>query len=134
MFVGEAEAPAFGPAVREIVFVSGAGLQRVGRVVVGVDERALAAVCATGQASGICRIVTDARRDGLIDGGEGVDPTILRKVVVIQAGTGAENGALRSARTVSEAEARREGFAVVVGDAVDQRSVERAESFEGGIL
>ena len=134
MLVGKAEAPALCPAVSEIVFVSSAGLQGVRRAVVGIDERALAAVSSAGKARRIYGIEGEAGRDGLIDGGEGVNPTILREVVVIEAGTGAKNRVLRGARSIGETEARGEGFAVVVWNAVDQRNVERIESLEGGIL
>jgi len=134
MFIGEAEAPLFGQAVSEVVFVGGAGLQCVRRVVVGIDERALASVCAAGEARGICWIVGDAGRDGLIDSGEGVNPTVLREVVVIETDACTKNGVLRSAGSISEAEARRDGFAVVVGNAADERNIERVESLEGGIL
>ena len=68
-------------------------------------------------------IVVMRWRDGLIDGGEGVNPAVLREVVVIEADAGAENGMLRCAGSVGKTEARRESFAVVVRNAVDQRDI-----------
>src|SRR5258708_37068349 len=49
VFIGDAQAP----ILSEIVFVVGAGLQRIRRVVIGIEERALTAVCAAGAARGI---------------------------------------------------------------------------------
>src|SRR5258708_1495122 len=134
VFVAEAEAPVLGPAVGEVVFEGGAGLERVRGAVIGIDERAQTAVCAAGKARGIGGIVGDAGGDGLIDGGECVDPAVLREVVVIEADSGTENGVLRNARSVGETEARGDGFAVVVRDAVDERDAERLKSLQGGIL
>src|SRR5882762_1753752 len=123
------------PILREIMFESGAGLQRVRRVVIGIDERALTAVCAAGQARGIGGIVGDAGRDGLIDGGERVHPAVLREVVVIEADSSAEHRMLRSARGIGEAETWSNGFAVVVRNAaVDELDAERLKSLQGGIL
>src|SRR5260221_6795610 len=104
VFVGEAEAPVLSPAVGEVVFKGGAGLQRVRSAVIGIDERALTAVCAAGQARGIGGIVGDAGRDGLIDGGEGGHPAVLREVVVKEGDPSPGHGMLRSARRIGEAE------------------------------
>src|SRR5258708_4175195 len=134
VFVGEAEAPVLSPAVGEVVFEGGAGLQRVRRAVIGIDERALTAVCAAGQARGIGGIVGNAGGDGLIDGGEGVDPAVLRKVVVVEADAGTENGVLRNAGSVGETEARGDGFAVIVRNAVGERDAKRGECGECRIL
>src|SRR5258708_2715196 len=134
VFVGEAEAPVLSPAVGEVVFEGGAGLERVRGAVIGIDECALAAVCAAGEARGIGGIVEGAGGDGLIDGGECVDPAVLREVVVIEADAGAENGVLRNAGSISEAETRGDSFAVVVRNAVDERDAERLKSLQGGIL
>src|SRR5260221_3151221 len=91
VFVGEAEAPVLSPAVGEVVFKGGAGLQRVRSAVIGIDERALAAVCAAGEARGIGGIVGGTGGDGLIDGCEGVDPAVLREVVEVEADSTAEH-------------------------------------------
>src|SRR6266480_1097224 len=53
VFVGEADAPIFGPASRKVMFGGSAGLERVRRVVARIDEGALAAVCAACEASRI---------------------------------------------------------------------------------
>jgi len=98
----------------------------------------LAAVCSAGQARWIREIVSDAGRDGLIDGGEGVDPAVLRKVVVIEADAGTENGVWRRARSVCDAETRRKGFAgqilVVTAGASDQEAIQLIEAGVAGIL
>jgi len=70
----------------------------------------------------------------LIDGGEGVNPAVLREVVVIEADAGAEDGVLRSAGSIGETEARCDGFAIVVRNAADERDAECVERGEGGIL
>src|SRR5438045_5848015 len=120
MFIGDAEAPSFGPAGGEIVFEGGAGLKCVRRAVIGIDERALASVGAAGKTGGICQIVRDARIDGLIDSGESIDPTVLREIVVIETDSSAKNGVLRCAGSVSETEARGERFAVIGRNAVHE--------------
>src|SRR5260370_35931234 len=74
VFIGCGEPPIFGPTTGEIVFEGGAGLESVRRVVIGIDESALAAVCSAGEAGGSCWIVGKAGGDGLIDGREGVRP------------------------------------------------------------
>lgn len=94
VFVGCGEAPISCPATREVVFEGGAGLERVRRVVVGIDKSTLATIGTAGQARWIREIVTDAWSDGLIDGGEGVYPSVLREVVVIEADARTENGVL----------------------------------------
>ena len=123
VFVGHAETPIFGPASGEIVFEGGAGLKSVRRAVIGIDECALASVGAAGKTGGIGQIVCDAGIDGLIDGGESVDPTVLREIVVIETDSSAKNGVLRCAGSVSETEARGERFAVIVRNAVHERNV-----------
>ena len=124
VFVSGADAPVFG----EIVFRGGADLQRVGRVVVRIDEKALAAVGSAGQARWIGMIVNSTRNNRLINSGEGVDPAVLRKVVVIEADASAEHSVLRRSGSVGKTEARSESFPVVMRNAVDQRNVERIES------
>jgi hypothetical protein len=64
----------------------------------------------------------------LINSGEGVDPAVLRKVVVIEADASAEHSVLRRSGSVGKTEARSESFPVVMRNAVDQRNVERIES------
>ena len=104
----------------KVVFDGGAGLKRVRRVVVRIDEGALAAVCAARETCWICEIIDCARRDRLVDCRECVDPAILREVIVIKTDAGTENGVWRRARSVCDAETRREGFAVVMRNAADQ--------------
>ena len=102
------------------MFDGGAGLKRVRRVVVRIDEGTLAAVCAARETCWICEIIDCARRDRLVDCRECVDPAILREVIVIKTDAGTENGVWRRARSVRDAETRREGFAVVMRNAADQ--------------
>src|SRR6516162_7544534 len=132
VFIGKAEAPVLEHAGRKVVFDGGAGLQSVRRVVTRIDERALAAVGATGETGSIGKIIRDARCNGLVDGGEGVNPAVLRQVVVVEADAGAENGMLRSARSVGNAKARGKRFTVIVRDSADERNAERIERGERG--
>src|SRR5258708_8722592 len=74
VFVGEAEAPVLSPAVGEVVFEGGAGLERVRGAVIGIDECALAAVCAAGEAGGVGGTGDDGGGGGLTDGGGGARP------------------------------------------------------------
>jgi len=134
VFIGKAEAPVLEHAGRKIVFDGGAGLQSVRRMVTRIDERALAAVGATGKAGRIGRLIRNARRYGLVDDGEGVNPAILRQVVVVEADAGAENRMLRSAGSVGDAKARGKGFTVIVRDSADEWNVQRVEGGECGIL
>src|SRR6266700_4584255 len=94
VFVGQADAPVFCPAVGKVVFDGGARLERVRRVVARIDEGALAAVCAAGKTRWIRQIVDSARCDRLIDCDECVDPTVLREVVVIKTDAGSKYGVL----------------------------------------
>src|SRR6266571_912874 len=73
MLVGEAEAP----IIAERVFVGGTGRERVGRVVPGINQ---------GGGAGTVLEVE------VVDGGEGVNPAVLREVVVVEAEAGAKNG------------------------------------------
>src|SRR6266581_4532507 len=73
MLIGDAEAP----IAAERVFVGGAGRERIGRVIPGVDQ------------GGGAGAVLDIE---VVDGGEGVDPAVLREIVVVQAEAGAKNG------------------------------------------
>src|SRR5258706_10341747 len=134
VLVGEADTPISCPTMCEVVFVGGAGLQGIRGVVVGIDERALAAVSAAGETGVICWIVCDAGRDGLIESGEGVDPSVLREVVVIETDASAKHRVLRSAGSIGETEARRDGFAVVMRNAAGERNVERVKGGGNGIL
>src|SRR6266571_2436397 len=72
MLVGDAEAP----IAAERVFVGGAGRESVGSAVLGIDQ---------GGGPGTVLEVE------VVDGGEGVDPAVLREVVVVEAEAGAKN-------------------------------------------
>src|SRR6267378_2626762 len=97
----------------EGVLNAGSGMQRVRSVVMRIDQR--------GRAGSILDVE-------IVDGVEGLDPAVLRKVVEIQTNAAAQNRVAGGAEAISDAEARREGFAVVVRDSGDN-----TVAGEGGI-
>src|SRR5215469_11555740 len=94
------------PGLRQSVFESGGGLERVRRVVVGIDQGSLISGTQNGNWS------ADNRA-------EGVHPAVLGQVVVVDAKANADDGVSRTSRRVSDANARR-GLAVIVGNASGQ--------------
>src|ERR1700676_1494340 len=62
-----------------------------------------------------------------------MDPAILREIVVIQANAGAEDGVGGAMRSVGKSEAGRNGFAIVVRHAGDERAAGGLERAHGGI-
>src|SRR5258708_131675 len=92
------------PVGAECVLSASGGVQRVGRVVIRIDQRRRAGS------------VLDIE---IIYGVEGLDPSVLREIVEIQTNAGAQNGISGRAGSVSQAQTRGEGFAVVVRDAGD---------------
>src|SRR5260370_5224347 len=92
------------PVGVEGVLNAGGGMQRVRRVVIRIDQR--------GRAAGVQEVE-------VVHCGEGPDPAVLREVVKIQTDATPQNRVAGLAEAVGDAEARREGFAVIVRDARD---------------
>jgi len=69
----------------------------------------------------------------IVDRGEGVDPTVLREVVVVESGAGAEDSGCGSIGRVSDANARGKRLPVIVRNTGEQRAAGGLQRGEGGI-
>src|ERR1017187_5488754 len=100
------------PVGIECMLYSSAGVQRIRRLVSGIDESASAAVGRSWQAAGIGGL--DARRRSLVNGLKRRHPAVLRQVVVVEAETGADDRAPVLPQRISNSQTRRDGLAVIV--------------------
>ena len=104
------------------------GVDRVGSFVIGIDDVARSAA---GDAAGIAGI--DACAGRRVDGLEGGHPAVLGEIVVEETEAGADDGGSGLAGRIGDADPGPEGFAVIVGHAVDERNVQGLQRQVGGI-
>src|SRR5690348_3880169 len=118
------------PADIEDIFNAGGGVKGVRSFVTGIDERAPAA---SGNAARIARIDAHARRR--VHSLERGDPAVLREVVVEEADTRAHDGAILAIERIGNAEARRDGGAIIMRRARfrEERNLQSRKSGERGI-
>src|ERR1039458_9517532 len=102
------------PVRMERMLYSGAGVQRIRRLVSGIDESARAAVGRSGQTAGIGGL--DAKCRSLVDGLKRRHPAVLRQVVVVEAEAGTDDRAPVLPQRISNSQTRCDGLAVIVRD------------------
>src|ERR1039458_5107010 len=100
------------PVRMECMLHSGARVQRIRRLVSGIDQSARAAAGRSWQAAGIGGL--DARRRSLVNGLKRRHPAVLRQVVVVEAEAGTDDRAPVLPQRISNSQTRRNGLAVIV--------------------
>src|SRR5581483_1512892 len=116
------------PMVSECVLHTGGGVQGVRSLVVRVNDVTDPSGCGAGDATWITNCGTRRRRS--VHGLKGGDPSILRKVIEVEAEARTKHSAAAATGRIGDSQARAESFSIVVGCAGDERNIESLQGQE----